>query len=275
MLTAGLTAVAELPALSVTVAVAVRPLPSPVIVDGPGQATTPDRLSAQVQVMVTSPRYQPAALAAGAAWPTMVGAVLSTLIAATVAEAALPAASVAVPVTDWLAPSPTVGGVVQLATPDRPAWSAQVKPTVTLALYQPLALAGRSGAAEMVGGVLSMLTVAGSVAVLPALSVAVPVTGWSVPWVVTVWAAVHPAMPDRASAQVKVTLTSVLFQPWVLAAGAWVWLMVGAVMSILTVMVWTSSVLSALSTLQYWTVCTPSVAMATLVPVWSAPPSSL
>src|SRR5205823_1401755 len=173
MLTAGLTAVAELPALSVTVAVAVRPLPSPVMVDGPGQATTPDRLSAQVQVMVTSPRYQPAALAAGAAWPTMVGAVLSTLIAATVAEAALPAASVAVPVTGWFLPS-----------------------------------------------------------------------------VATVVGAVHEATPDTASAQVKVTVTLPLFQPLVLAAGAWVWLMVGAVLSMLTWMVLAVSVLPALSTLQ-------------------------
>ena len=73
----------------------------------------------------------------------------------------------------------------------------------------------------IVGLVLSMLTVAGSVAVLPALSIAVPVTGWSPPSVVTVCGAVQLAMPDSAwSAQVKVTVTSALFQPLPFAAGS-------------------------------------------------------
>ena len=58
--------------------------------------------------------------------------------------------------------------------PDRP--STQVKVTSTGALYQPLALAGRSAAAMIVGAVSSRLTDAGSVALLPALSTAVPVT---------------------------------------------------------------------------------------------------
>ena len=51
----------------------------------------------------------------------------------------------------------------------------------------------------MVGFVLSMLTVAGSVAVLPALSSAVPVTGWFWPSVVLVWGAVQLAMPESES----------------------------------------------------------------------------
>ena len=42
-------------------------------------------------------------------------------------------------------------------------------------------------------------------------------------------------MPEPLSVQVKVTVTSLLFQLRVLAAGAWVWLMPGAVLSILTV----------------------------------------
>ncbi len=61
-------------------------------------------------------------------------------------------------------------------------------------------------------------------------------------------------MPDSASAQLKVTVTLVLFQPLLLAPGAFVLLMVGAVLSIFTVIVlpgWLlSSVLPALSTLQ-------------------------
>src|SRR5688572_3032102 len=53
----------------------------------------------------------------------------------TVLEALLPASSVAVPVTDWSAPSWSTLAAVQVATPDSP--SRQVKPTVTGSLYQP------------------------------------------------------------------------------------------------------------------------------------------
>ena len=54
-------AVAVWPALSVTLAEADRSLPSPVTTVSAGQATTPDRLSVQVQWTVTSPVYQPLA----------------------------------------------------------------------------------------------------------------------------------------------------------------------------------------------------------------------
>jgi len=64
----------------------------------------------------------------------------------------------------------------QVATPDK--LSSQLKVTVTSWLYQPFASGDRSGAPVIVGGVVSMLTVAGSVAVLPALSVPMPVTAW-------------------------------------------------------------------------------------------------
>src|SRR5919199_1012480 len=120
----------------------------------------PDRLSVPVSVTWTGPRYQP--LSSGAGTPAAV---------------VLPAASLAVPLTLWLAPSASVCGAGQVAIPDR--LSAQVKPTVTSALYQPLALAARSAAALMVGAVLSMLTRTGSLAVLPALSTALPLASWS------------------------------------------------------------------------------------------------
>src|SRR3954467_1450164 len=97
-----------------------------------------------------------------------------------------------------------------------------------------------------------MLTVAGSVAVLPAVSTAVPVTVWLAPSPVTVWGAVQLAMPDKLdwSSQLKVTVTSVLFQPLPLAAGSWVWPIVGGVLSILTWISLWASLLPALSTLQ-------------------------
>ncbi len=58
--------------------------------------------------------------------------------------------------------------------PDRA--SAHTKLTSTSASYQPLVFGARSAAAEIVGGVRSMLTDASSVALLPASSTAVPVT---------------------------------------------------------------------------------------------------
>ena len=92
----------------------------------------------------------------------------------TVVLALLPALSVAVPSTVWSAPSPRCCGPVTVSMPDRP--SSPSKETVTSSEYQPAALAARSGAPVMVGAVLSRLTVAVPVTLLPALSVAVPVT---------------------------------------------------------------------------------------------------
>jgi hypothetical protein len=54
--------------------------------------------------------------------------------------------------------------------------SAHVKFTATLELFHPLAFALGVGAAVSVGGVLSILTITRVVAVLPAVSVAVPET---------------------------------------------------------------------------------------------------
>src|SRR5690349_20944861 len=114
----------------------------------------------------------------------MVGAVTSTLRCMIEVEALLPALSIALPGSVWLAPSPTSTGAVQLATPER--LSPQVNVTVglpVLMLYQPVG-AGETGAmlALIVGGVLSMLmllTVA--LELLPATSVQLVLRDWSVP----------------------------------------------------------------------------------------------
>src|ERR671933_1610090 len=106
-----------------------------------------------------------------------------------------------------------VVGPEQDLTPESPIWSSQAKVTVTSPLYQPLSLAARSGVPMMVGLLLSMLTVAGSVALLPALSVAVPGSGWSLPSCVSVIGVVQLAMPEPpVSLHVNVMVTSLLFQ---------------------------------------------------------------
>src|SRR4051812_45112643 len=110
----------------------------------------------------------------------------------------------------------------------------------------------------MTGLVLSMLTAAGSVAVLPALSFTVPVTAWALPSVVIVCGPVQVATPDRTSEQVKVRVTLLLFQPSALAAGVWVWPMVGDVLSMPKLTVCAASVLPAASVLQNFRVWLPS-----------------
>ena len=201
----------------------------------------------------------------------IVGGVLSTLMPAMVAVALLPAISVAVPLVVWSAPSPRVTDDGHDWTPERA--SPHVKATVTSALYQPAALAARSTEPEMVGAVLSRLTTAGSVALLPARSTAVPGTGCAAPSVEIVCGAVQEAIPDSASVQSKVTVTSELFQPAAFAAGDRVCPIVGGVRSIRTVAVRGTSMLPALSTLQKASVYVPSASSVIVVPVCSDPPS--
>src|SRR5690242_12640824 len=219
-----------LPALSATDALVDRASPSLVMVLSAGVAPSmPERASAAVHLTVTSALYQPLLLGAAVAAPLRVGSVLSTLMPVMLeASLVLSAASVAVPPALWLAPSPKVLAAGQDRTPERPSWSAQVNVAVTSVLNQPLsfALADRL----TVGLVLSTLTVVSSVAELPALSVAVPWT-FCAPPSPFVTGPVQLAMPEPLSVQVKVTVTSLLFQLRVLAAGAWVWLMPGAVLS--------------------------------------------
>ncbi len=144
---------------------------------------------------------------------------------------------------------------------------------MTSDLNQWLALAVADRLPVTVGLVSSTLTVVSSVAELPALSVAVPWTFCAAPSPL-VTGDVQPAMPEPPSVQVKVTVTSLLFQPAALATGDCVWLMPGAVLSIFTSTFCWASTLPATSTLHTWSVWTPSVSIVTLVPVaagcWSS-----
>src|SRR5690242_18125817 len=98
-----------------------------------------------------SPLYQPLPFGAVVAAPLSAGAVSSTLMAVMLALALLPAASVAVPLDVWFAPSPSVLAAGQLSIPE--SASPQVKLTVTSVLFQPLALAAGARLAVIVGGV--------------------------------------------------------------------------------------------------------------------------
>src|SRR5918911_2595307 len=112
-----------------------------------------------------------------------VGVSMSTLMPLTVLLAVLPALSVTVRVTDWLAPLPlSMTGLGQAATPDptaplAPAGSEQANVTVTACVYQPLLPSGLPGvtAAEIIGAVLSRWKWNESLPWLPALSAAAPV----------------------------------------------------------------------------------------------------
>src|SRR5437870_2880125 len=188
----------------------------------------------------------------------MVGAVTSTLTCIIDVDALLPALSIALPAMVWFAPSPTSTGGVQLATPD--SESPQVKVTVGLPvamLYQPVT-AGLPGVMVrvIVGFVLSMLiplTVEES-AVFPALSVQLPllVTNWPAPSPLKVAPATvfafTPACTEPLSAQAKLTVTSVLFQPCALPNGERLPVITGLVLSMLIPVIDAESLtLSALS----------------------------
>ena len=82
MFTGGVVKLAEFPAASVTVTVAVSPVPSPVITTGPLLLVeaTPDVPSEVVNAKLTSPLCQPEAFGAGEGGPnTSVGGVASRL----------------------------------------------------------------------------------------------------------------------------------------------------------------------------------------------------
>src|ERR1051326_510377 len=106
--------------------------------------------------MLTSPRYHdcsdgsvPLAVVVGA--PVRVGLVLSILILLTVAVLELPAASVALPTADWLAPSSCkVTGAVQSPEGTPEVASVQVNVTVTSELFQPKAFAAGEAAPAIV-----------------------------------------------------------------------------------------------------------------------------
>src|SRR3954451_12866643 len=110
---------------------------------------------------------------------------------------------------------------------------------VTLPRDQPLSPSAPPATAPVsVGGVLSTLSgLTLVVAELSALSTAVAVTDWFAPSVERTFVPppVQLLMPESASAHVRLTVTSPLFQPFAFAAGLRVPSIVGAVLSSLTV----------------------------------------
>src|SRR5947207_337360 len=106
---------------------------------------------------------------------------------------------------------------------------------VTSEVFQPAALGGGAGVAVSTGGVLSSLTVTVVSALFVAWSVALPVTMVLPPSTLTLTGSVHVATPELSSAQVNVTVTSLLFQPAALGAGVMLPMMVGFVRSMFTV----------------------------------------
>src|SRR5439155_40419 len=129
------------------------------------------------------------------------------MLSVTDAVAWLPATSTAVPVTTWPAPSVlTVMGSGHRAMPLPP--SVHVKLTLTSLLFQPAAFADGLTTALIVGRLLSMLSVTDTVAWLPALSTAVPLTTCPAPSVLTVTGSGHRAIPLTASLLVKLTRNS-------------------------------------------------------------------
>jgi hypothetical protein len=84
------------------------------------------------------------------------------------------------------------------------------------------------------GALLSILRVTAAVAVFPAASVTVPLTTWPTPSEETTCAAGQDATAALPAAQVKVTITLLLFQPPALGAGETPALMDGGVAAAVT-----------------------------------------
>src|SRR5438132_5218466 len=180
---------AGLPALSTQLPLLLTdwPAPSPLtIAPATVLVAMPDwtePASAQLKETVTSPLFQPWALASGSRLPPITGDVLSMLMPLTVdGEAALPALSMQVPVfvRDWPLPSPLTvpPATVSVAMPDWTApVSAQLKETATSVLFQPWEFTCGLRLPLITGDVLSMLIPSRVVgeAALPALSMQVPV----------------------------------------------------------------------------------------------------
>ena len=131
----------------------------------------------------TSVRCHPSAFAAGATDAEIDARVL-TILTLTVVVAWLPARSTAVPVKVCDPSAVTTIGGAHDAMPE-PA-SAHVKVIVASASMTPLAPGAGVTAAAIVGAAVSMFTVNELTAVLPATSVALPVTCCAAPCADTV-----------------------------------------------------------------------------------------
>jgi len=122
------------------------------------------------------------------------------------------------------------------AIPERASEAVPVSCTVAVLTVE--LLAGEAMVND--GGVLSILRETEVLALLPALSVAVPLTTWLAPSVVTVTGAGHVATPEELSVQVNVTVTFVLFHPAALDAGETWAVITGGTLSVLALKIWTA-----------------------------------
>src|SRR5207249_171162 len=209
--------VAWLPATSTATPLITCPPPSVVTVTGAGQRATPLAASVHVKVTVAFPLFHPAPFAAGLTATSTTGGVLS-MLSVTEAVDWLPATSTDVPLTTCPAPSAvTVTGSGQLAI--LLVASVHVKLTRASVLFQPAAFAGGLTTAFAAGRVLSMLSATETLDRFPAMSTAVPLTTCPTPSAVNVMGSGQRAIPLVASAHVKLTRTSVLFQPAAFAGG--------------------------------------------------------
>src|SRR6266850_7223981 len=113
--------------------------------------------------------------------------------------------------------------------------SVHVNVTVTFPLLHPAAFAAGLTATSTTGGVLSMLSVTEAVDWLPATSTAVPLTTCPAPSVVTVTGSAQRAILLPPSVHMKLTRTSVLFQPAAFGGGLTTALTAGRLLSMLSV----------------------------------------
>ena len=154
----------------------------------------------------------------------MVGTVGSRFTVAEAAALTLSATSVQVPARVWPAPSVLTNPFAeQPAIPDPLSASVPLKLTVTSVRCQFAAFAAGETDAAAMGGVKSMLMPETAAdALLPARSEQMPVADCPAPFAFRTLGRLHPsaATPDRASNAEYATVTSDLFQPAALAAGA-------------------------------------------------------
>src|SRR5882724_4459274 len=186
------------------------------------------------------------------------------MLTETGSELTLPARSVAAPVNNWLCPSAeTSTGPLTAATPE--SASAALNVMVTLLLFQPLAFGRGANVSERAGAVLSILIpLTAAEAELPARSWQMPATCSLAPSEASrVGNEGDPgATPDKESTQLKLTVTSLLFHPLAFGAGVANPAMAGAVLSIMTLTVFTVSAFSAKSVPKKAPVVIPSLLTA-------------
>src|SRR6266404_3953174 len=221
------------PAMSTAVPLTTCPAPSVLTVTGSGQRAIPLTTSVHVKLTRTSVLFQPAAFGGGLTTALTAGRLLS-MLSVTDTLAWFPAMSTAVPLTTCPAPSVlTVTGSGQRAIPL--TTSVHVKLTRTSVLFQPAAFGGGLTTALTAGRLLSMLSVTDTLAWFPAMSTAVPLTTCPAPSVLTVTGSGQRAIPLTTSVHVKLTRTSVLFQPAAFGGGLTTALTAGRLLSMLSV----------------------------------------